>query len=185
MSLDPASGAKQVQPVPVEYGSLCPYVAVRNAAAFLEFLHEAFHAVERGRVVLDDGTIGHAEVWLGNRVLLMFDARPGWPNTPSFLSLYVTDCDAVQAQAIAAGAAEFTPLFTNAWGDRMGRIRDPFGNIWWIQTHVEDIDEAEMIRRMGDSVYMDGTGRAQQTLDVEMRRRGDGGVAAQWDNRRL
>jgi len=172
MSYQPASGASPVQPIPADYGSLCPYVAVRNAAAFLDFLHEAFGAVERGRVVLEDGSIGHAEVWIGNRVVQMFDARPGWPDTPAFLSLYVEDCDAVHAQALAAGASEVTALFTNAWGDRMGRVRDPFGNIWWIQTHVEDVDETEMIRRMGDAVYMEGTQRAQQTLDDEMRRRG-------------
>ena len=174
----PIPALTQVQPVPVDYGSLCPYVAVRNASAFLDFLREAFGAVERGRVALEDGTIGHAEVWIGNRVVQMFDARPGWPDTPAFLSLYVEECDAVHAQALAAGATEVTALFTNAWGDRMGRVRDPFGNIWWIQTHVEDVDEAEMIRRMGDSAYTEGTLRAQQTLDDELRRRGNGGVAA-------
>lgn len=84
----------------------------------------------------------------------------------------------MHAQALAAGATEITPLFTNAWGDRLGRVRDPFGNIWWIQTHVEDVDEAEMIRRMGDPAYTDGTRRAQQTLDDELRRRGSGGAAA-------
>lgn len=175
MAQRPDSGGQQVQPVPGDYGSLCPYVAVRNAAAFLEFLHEAFDAVERGRIVLEDGTIGHAEVWLGNRVVQMFDARPGWPDTPAFLSLYVEDCDAVHAQALAAGATEITPLFTNAWGDRMSRVRDPFGNIWWIQSHVEDVDDAEMMRRMGDPAYMDGTRRAQLTLDEELRRRVQGG----------
>jgi PhnB protein len=178
MNHQPASGASSVQSIPADYGSLCPYVSVRNAAAFLDFLHEAFAAVERGRVVLEDGTIGHAEVWIGNRVVQMFDARPGWPDTPALLSLYVEDCDAVHAQALAAGATEITPLFTNAWGDRMGRVRDPFGNIWWIQTHVEDVDETEMIRRMSDAAYMEGTQRAQQALDDEMRRRGNSGASA-------
>jgi PhnB protein len=171
MSQRPDAGAQPVQPIPVDYGSLCPYVAVRDAAAFLDFLREAFDAVEWGRVVLEDGTIGHAEVWLGNRVVQLFDARPEWPDTPALLSLYVEDCDAVHGQSLAAGATEITPLFTNAWGDRMGRVRDPFGNIWWIQSHVEDVDEAEMMRRMSDPAYMDGTRRAQQTLDDELRRR--------------
>ena len=175
MSQRPDSGTKQAQPVPLDYGSLCPYVAVRNAAAFLDFLREAFGAIERGRVTLEDGTIGHAEVWIGNRVVQMFDASPDWPDTPAFLSLYVEDCDAVHAQALAAGATEVTALFTNAWGDRMGRVRDPFGNIWWIQTHVEDVDEAEMIRRMSDAAYMEGTLKAQQTLDDELRHRGEDG----------
>ena len=178
MSHDPASGGSPAHPIPVDYGSLCPYVAVRDAAAFLDFLRDAFHGVERGRVVLDDGTIGHAEVWIGNRVLQLFDRRPDWPETPSLLSLYVEDCDAAHARALAAGATEITPLTTNAWGDRMGRIRDPFGNIWWIQTHVEDIDTDEVMRRMGDPVYMAETRMIQQTLDDEMRRRGKGSGTA-------
>ena len=179
MREEPATGAKQAQPIPVDYGSLCPYVAVRNAAAFLDFLRAAFHAVERERVVLEDGMIGHAEAWLGNRVLLLFDARPEWPDTPAFLSLYVEDCDAMYAQALAAGAVGITPLFTNAWGDRMGRVRDPFGNIWWIQTHVEDIDGIEMTRRMSDPAYMEGTRMAQETLDDELRRRGQDNAPSQ------
>jgi uncharacterized glyoxalase superfamily protein PhnB len=160
-----------VRRVPEDYGSVTPYVIVRGAAQFLDFLHEAFGAVERGRVYNDDGTIGHAEVWIGNRVLMMFDARDGWPDTPSFLTLYVNDCDAVHRQALKAGAAEVTELSTNAWGDRGSRIRDPFGNIWWIQTHVEDVAEEEMVKRMQQQEHVDGMRDAQETLDREMRRR--------------
>jgi uncharacterized glyoxalase superfamily protein PhnB len=160
-----------VRRVPVDYGSLTPYVIVTGAAQFLDFLREAFGAVERGRVYNEDGTIGHAEVWIGNRVLMMFDARDGWPDTPSFLTLYVDDCDAVHQQALNAGAATVTTLSTNAWGDRGSRIRDPFGNIWWIQTHVEDVAEEEMVERMQQPEYVEGMRDAQETLDHELRRR--------------
>jgi PhnB protein len=160
-----------VRPIPDDYGSVTPYVIVRGAAPFIDFLKEAFGAEERGRVANEDGTLGHAEVWIGNRVLMMFDAKEEWPETPAFLTLYVEDCDAVHRQALNAGAVEITPLSTNAWGDRGSRVRDPFGNVWWIQTHVEDVGEAEMMRRMGESAYVDGMRVAQDTLDADLRGR--------------
>ncbi len=74
-------------------------------------------------------------------------------------------------KALDAGAFEVTALSTNAWGDRGSRIRDPFGNIWWIQTHLEDVDEAEIEKRMGEQKYLDEMVVAQETLDREMRSR--------------
>lgn len=160
--------SQNVQSVPKDYGSLTPFVSVRGATSFLDFLKAAFGAVERGRVYNADGTIGHAEVWIGNSVLMMFDAKETWPETPSFLMLYVEDCDAVHQRALDAGAVSITELSTNAWGDRGSRIRDPFGNIWWIQTHVEDVDEAEITRRMAEVVYTEQLRIAQETLDREL-----------------
>ncbi len=156
------------QPIPKDYGSITPYLIVRGVPAFLDFLKQAFGAVERGRVPNEDGTIGHAEVWIGDSVLMMFDGKPNWPATPGFLTLYVEDCDATHQQALDAGAVEITSLSTNAWGDRGSRIRDPYGNIWWIQTHLEDVDEAEMVRRMGEPEYLAGMHIAQDTLDREL-----------------
>lgn len=139
---------------------------------FIDFLKQAFGAVERGESVPnEDGTIGHAEVWLGDSVMQMFDGKPNWPATPAFFTLYVEDCDATHQRALDAGATEITPLSTSAWGDRGSRIRDPFGNIWWIQTHLEDVDEAEIERRMGEPQYLDGMQIAQDTLDRELSRR--------------
>lgn len=170
MTTDPAlsTRARTVQPIPEDYGSLTTYVAVRGAAAFLDFLKAAFGAVERGRVHNPDGLIGHAEVWIGNRVLNMFDAKAAWPDTPSFLSLYVEDCDAVFQQALAAGATTVTALTTSAFGDRGGRVRDPFGNIWWIVTHVEDVSQAEMFKRMQEPLYRERMQYAQATFDQEL-----------------
>lgn len=159
---------KSVQPIPPDYGSITPYISVRGAADLLDFLTAAFGAVERGRVYNDDGTIGHAEVWIGDSVIMMFDARETWPATPSLLTLYVEDCDKVHQQALDAGARTVTPLSTNAWGDRGSRVCDPFGNIWWIQTHVEDVPEEEIMRRMGEQKYIDEMHVAQQTLDDEL-----------------
>jgi uncharacterized glyoxalase superfamily protein PhnB len=168
------SGPNPVRPVPEDYGSITPYIIAKGVAGFIEFLEKAFGAVERGRVYNDDGTIGHAEVWIGNSVLMMFDAKPDWPTTPSFLTLYVEDCDVVHQSALDAGATTVTNLSTNAWGDRGSRIRDPFGNIWWIQTHVEDVPEEEIARRMAEEQHMHNLQESAETLDRELRSMGAG-----------
>jgi PhnB protein len=159
-----------VDPIPEGYGSVTPYVIVKDVSAFIDFLGKAFGGVERFRVPNDDGTIGHAEVAIGDRVVMMFDAKPDWPATPAFLNLYVVDCDAVHRAALDAGAAVVTPLSTNAWGDRGSRIRDPFGNLWWIQSHVEDVTEDQMARRMGEVFYLELMRVSTETLDREIRR---------------
>lgn len=100
----------------------------------------------------------------------MFDAKDDWPATPSFLTLYVEDCDQVHRAALDAGATKVTPLSTNAWGDRGSRIRDPFGNIWRVQTHVEDLTEGEMAARMGDERYLADMQVSTEALDREIRR---------------
>jgi uncharacterized glyoxalase superfamily protein PhnB len=125
------------------------------------------------RVHNPDGTIGHAEVRIGDSVVMAFDARPEWPDTPSFLSVYVADADEVVARAVRAGATVITEVVTSGIvGDRGGRIKDPVGNIWWIQTHLEDVDEATMLERFGDPAELAVMRRLQQSLDEEMAHRG-------------
>lgn len=157
-----------VKPIPEDYGSITPYIAVRGAERFLDFLKDAFGAVERGRTYNQDKTIGHAEVWLGNSVVQMFDAKPNWPDMPGLLTFYVEDCDAIYQRALKAGATSVTAPMTSAWGDRGCRVRDPFGNIWWIQTHVEDVDGEEIMKRMAEPAYLDRMRIAQETFDREM-----------------
>lgn len=166
------SDLPKVQPIPEGYGSVTPYIIVKGVARFIDYLKEALGAVERGRIHNDDGTIGHAEVRIGDSVVMMFDAKEDWPKTPSFLTLYVQDCDEVHRSALKAGATTVTDLSTNAWGDRGSRIRDPFGNIWWIQTHVEDVSEEEMARRMNERRYSDDMRESAETLDRELRKLG-------------
>lgn len=157
-----------VEPVPSDYGSVTPYVPCRDAGAFVDFVVEAFDGVERFRVPDEDGRIGHAEVQLGDSLILSFDVDERWPDTTAFLSVYVEDCDAIHQRALEAGAVEVTPLGDSAWGDRGSRVRDPFGNIWWIQTHKEDLDDAEAERRMSDPGYLAHMGLAITTLEEEM-----------------
>lgn len=120
-------------PAPHGYGTVTPWIISRDSAKLLDFLARAFDATEIARVRNEDGTIGHAEVRIGDSVVMMFDGRPEWPDTPAFLRLYVEDADAVFRQALAAGATEVTRTTELFWGDRIGRVRDPFGNVWWLQ----------------------------------------------------
>jgi uncharacterized glyoxalase superfamily protein PhnB len=140
---------------PDGYHSVTPWIISRDTAAEIDFLKAAFDAQEIARVVGEDGTIGHAECRIGDCVVMLFDARPNWPRTPAFLRLYVDDGDAVLRKAVAAGATVVTELTRLAWGDRVGRVRDPLGHLWWIQTRLEDLDLAEMERRSRQQEYID------------------------------
>jgi PhnB protein len=108
-------------------------------------------------------------VQIGNSIVMTFDARDDWPDTPSFFTLWVEDCDEVHRAALAAGGTEVTRLTTNAWGIRGSRIRDPLGNLWWLQTHVEDVSEDESARRLSSTDYLDDMRDSTGTLDRELR----------------
>lgn len=155
--------------IPEGYRTVTPFLAPHGAAAFIEFVAAAFGAEERFRVPNDDGSVGHAEVTIGDSILMLFDAKDDWPAIPSLLNLWVDDCDAVHDAAVAAGATVVTPLSTNAWGDRGSRVRDPFGNLWWIQTHVEDLSDDEIARRMSEPVHRQHMAASAETLDEAMR----------------
>jgi uncharacterized glyoxalase superfamily protein PhnB len=135
-------------------------------------VEQTFATAPAQRVLDDDGTIGHAEIRIGGSVVMAFDADPAWPDTPAFLSVYVDDADAVVARAVRAGAVVVTEVTTSRIvGDRGGRIRDPLGNIWWIQTHLHDVDEATMRTMFGDPAEPALLRRLQQSFDAEMTRR--------------
>jgi PhnB protein len=141
------------KPVPEGYHTVTPWIISHDTARLIEYVTEAFDAEEIARLVGEDGTIGHAEVRIGNSMVLMFDAMPDWPPTPAFLRLYVQDADAVHRQAVAAGGTSVTEVTHLFFGDRVGRVRDPLGNLWWIQTHLEDVSPQEIERRMSDPTF--------------------------------
>ena len=141
--------------VPEPYSSVSPWVIGRDTAAWIGFAVAAFGARELGRMQDDDGTIGHAEIVIGESVVLAFDSRPHWPETPAFLRLYVEDADASFERALAAGATEVTRVTPLFWGDRVGRVRDPQGHLWWLQQRVEEVDPDEMQRRLSDPVWQE------------------------------
>lgn len=143
-----------MKPVPEGYHSVTPWLISSDTAALLDYLGAAFDAEEIARVVDYDGTIGHAEARIGDSVIMMFDAKPHWPPTPGFLRLYVADADAMHEQAVAAGGTSVTEVTHLFFGDRVGRVRDPLGNLWWIQTRVEDVAPAELRRRLADPTFI-------------------------------
>jgi PhnB protein len=162
-----------VQPIPEGYHTVTPWIISRDTARLLDFMHKAFGAEELGRVYNEDGMIGHAEAKMGDSIVMAFDAKEEWPDIPCFLRLFVPDGDAVYHQALSAGAISVTEMTSTFWGDRAGRVRDPFGNIWWIQTRVEHVDQEEMAKHATEKEYLDGMRYAQESLDREMERRSE------------
>src|SRR5688572_5689485 len=144
-----------VKPVPEGYHTATPYLIVKGAAAALDYYKKAFGAVEVMRHAAPDGKIGHAEIRIGDSVIMLADEYPEMGHrgpqpgggAPVFVMLYVDDADALWRKAIAAGAKELQPLKDQFYGDRSGSLVDPFGHTWTIATHVEDVSPEEMKRR--------------------------------------
>jgi len=154
---------------PAGYHAVTPWIISRDTARLIEFTEEAFGATGLGRVSGPAGGIEHAEVRIGDSVVMMFDARDGWPETPAFLRLYVPDCDAACQRAVGAGATLVTPATSLYFGERVGRIRDPLGNIWWLQTHVADVDPADLADGPRDQAEAEALRNVQESLDAVMR----------------
>lgn len=146
------------------YRAVTPWIISRDTAGLIEFVGRAFGAEEIAWVQDEDGLIGHAEFRIGDSVIMAFDARPGWPDTPAFLRLYVEDADETQRRALEAGATSVTEVTHLYWGDRVGRVRDPLGNLWWIQTRVEEVDLAQMERRAGQKEWIERMEYVQGSL---------------------
>ena len=145
-----------VAPIPPGYRSVTPYLAVDGAARAIEFYAKAFGARERMRLDGPEGRVAHAEVEVGDSVVMLADPWPGHgfrapqgADVSVSIHLYVTDVDAVCARAVAAGATLDRPVETMFYGDRTGTLRDPFGHRWHVATHVEDVAPEEIHRRMG------------------------------------
>jgi PhnB protein len=145
-----------VKPIPDGYHSITPYLIVDGAARAIDFYKAAFGAVELLRFPGPDGKIGHAELRIGDSVIMLADpseasnARPpgAFGGSPITLMLYVEAVDDVVARAVAQGATIVRPLADQFYGDRTGGISDPFGHQWHVATHIEDVSMEEMQRRM-------------------------------------
>ena len=145
-----------VKPIPDGYHSITPYLICDGAAQAIAFYAKAFGAVETLRLGSPGGKIGHAEVRIGNSIVMLADEHPEMgalgPRTiggsPVSILLYVEDVDAVVARAIAAGGKAQRPVADQFYGDRAGSLEDPFGHTWHIHTHVEDLTPEEIERRM-------------------------------------
>lgn len=163
---------------PEGYTTVAPWVVADDTGAFLDFVAAAFEGIELARVKTEDGGVGHGEIRVGDTVLLAFDRQPDWPPLPSMLRVWVPDADNAVQRAIDAGATVVTPLAENAFGQRGARVRDPFGNIWWVETQVESLPEDEMWARLQQPQYIDDIRIAQETLDAALSGRGYGRSSA-------
>jgi PhnB protein len=148
------------KPIPDAYRRVTPCLVVQGAAKALEFYAEVFGATERMRFPGPGGTVAHAEIQIGDSVVIVEDESPeqgskapppgGVAGSPSSLFIYVEDVDALVARAVELGATLKRPPHDQFYGDRDGYVIDPFGHGWTIATHVEDVAPEEMARRMAD-----------------------------------
>ena len=146
----------KVKPIPEGYHSVTPYLFIRGAARAIDFYKNVFGAKEKMRMPGPDGKIGHAELQIGDSVVMLADENPQSqaksPETvggaTNSLLLYLENVDSVFEKAVKAGAKSLKPVADQFYGDRMGTILDPFGQMWSVATHVEDVSPEEMQRRM-------------------------------------
>jgi uncharacterized glyoxalase superfamily protein PhnB len=146
------------------------WVISRDTDAEVRFLTSVFGGVETpGSRLLDlDGDIGHVEVELGDTVVMLFDAKPDWPATPAHLRIYVADVPTTAERAVAAGARIVTRPTLLAFGERVARVRDPQGHLWWLHEWIEDVPPEELAGRFGDPVAQEAMAYVQRSLRDEL-----------------
>ncbi|HEV2116185.1 MAG TPA: VOC family protein [Terriglobales bacterium] len=144
----------KVKPIPEGYHSITPYLVIKGADRAIEYYKKAFGATEIMRMEGPDGKVGHAELKIGDSIFMLGEEMPqtGYRapqgGSPVGLMLYVNDVDHVFKQAVAAGGRVDKEIKDQFWGDRNGSVYDPFGHLWTVATHIEDVSEDEMKRRM-------------------------------------
>ncbi len=143
-------------PIPSGHATATPYLTVKDSTQAIAFYQKAFGAVDRGyRIVAPNGMTAHAEIQIGNSVIMLADEAPdhgtasplSLGGSPVRIALYVEDSDAVAQSAVAAGAKLIIPVADQFYGHRSGRIEDPFGHVWIISTQIEEVSPEEMQRR--------------------------------------
>ena len=147
---------KKVTPIPAGYHSVTPYLTIRDAAQAIDFYKRALGAKELMRMPGPGGKVGHAELKIGDSIVMLSDEFPGTSTchaptslggATAMLFLYVPNVDAAFERAENAGCKVLKPLADMFWGDRYGQLEDPFGNQWGLATHKEDVTPKEMARR--------------------------------------
>lgn len=151
-----SSKTAKVKPIPDGYHSVTPYLIIDGAARALDFYKRAFDAKELMRIPAPGDRIGHAEIKIGNSVIMLADEHPEmgarspqhYGGSPISIMVYLEDVDKQFQQAIAAGGTEVRPVTDQFYGDRSGMLKDPFGHSWHLSTHKEDVSMEELARRM-------------------------------------
>jgi PhnB protein len=152
-----------VKPIPDGYHSVTPYLSIAGAAKAIDFYKRAFGAAELFRLVAPNGTIGHAEIKIGDSAIMLADpCEQGLFRNPQSLGgssiglhIYVADVDSMFAQAVAAGATAVRPVQDQFYGDRTGTLEDPFGHVWFLATHKEDLTPEEINKR-AEALFQQG-----------------------------
>jgi len=148
--------ANKGKPIPEGYHTVTPYMMLKEASRALDFYKQALGAVELMRMAAPDGRIMHAEIRIGDSIIMIGQESPQWPElrgvesfrgSPVNIYLYVEDVDALFNRAVAAGAKVKRPVTDEFYGDRVGGVEDPFGLVWWISTHKEDLSAEEIGKR--------------------------------------
>jgi PhnB protein len=145
----------KVEPIPEGYHNVTPYLIVDGAAKAIDFYRKVFAATEKMRMAAPGGKVGHAELTIGDSMIMLADEHPemdhrgphAFKGAAVSLMVYVPDVDATVKTALAAGAKVVRPVENQFYGDRMGTIEDPFGHRWYVATHVEDVPPEEMAKR--------------------------------------
>ena len=148
--------ATNVKPIPEGYHSVTPYLIIKGAAEAIEYYKKSFGATELFRMPTPDGKIGHAELKIGDSPIMLSDEHPDLGHvgpqtlggTSVGIMIYVDDVDTIYKRAISGGGQEIKPLQDQFYGDRSGTLKDPFGHMWTVATHVEDVAPEEMQKRM-------------------------------------
>jgi PhnB protein len=150
--MEQATRNKSVRAVPEGYHTVTPYLVVDNAKGLMEFLKNAFDANIRAVMDRDDGRVMHAEVSIGDSIIMISDTMEGMQAQTAMLYLYLDDVDSVFQKALQAKGTSVREPKDEFYGDRSGAVRDEWGNMWWIATHVEDVDPKEMEERAAQAM---------------------------------
>jgi PhnB protein len=145
-----------VKPVPEGFHTATPYLTINDGVEALEFYKKAFGATEKYKLVMPDGRLGHAEIRIGDSIIMLGEEFKEYGctsprtlgGTPVGIYLYVPDVDTFFKKALAAGATERKPVTDQFYGDRSGQLEDPYGHVWWVATHKEDLTPQEIESRM-------------------------------------
>jgi PhnB protein len=167
---------KAVKKIPEGYSAVTPWVVSPDSARLITFLKNAFDAneISGSRMLTPEGKVAHVEIQLDDSIIMLFDAAKSWPPTPAFIRLYVDDCERAYNKAMKAGARSVTKPTMLSFGDKVSRVADPFGNIWWLQERVEDVsgmNPDDLIIRSKEPAAAKAMKYVEDSLNAELSKR--------------
>lgn len=164
--------AKNIEMVPAGYTTVTPWIISRSTEKMIAFLEAVFNAVEipNSKITDGNGAVIHVVVKIGDALIMLFDAKEGWGPTPAYLNFYVSDVEKAHSIALERGAVSVTDITTLWFGERVCRILDPFGNLFWINERVEELDftDPQVSKKAATSEAVSGIQYIQQSLDLAM-----------------